>query len=84
MDYRLFEVTNFRGIQQLKLDLGIYPKSKIFTLVGLNESGKSTILEAINFFHYKKSDLESLELKGYKINDIHNLVPISKRSNCYY
>lgn len=81
MDYRLFEVTNFRGIQQLKLDLGIYPKSKIFTLVGLNESGKSTILEAINFFHYKKSDLESLELKGYKINDIHNLVPISKRSN---
>ena len=47
MRYIQFEIKNFKGIKHLVLDLKTYPQSEIFSLVGLNESGKTTILEAI-------------------------------------
>lgn len=50
MKYTKFVIKNFKGISELSLDLTRYPNGKIFPLVGLNESGKSTILEGINFF----------------------------------
>lgn len=79
MRYRSFVIKNFRGIQELKLDLP--PNPSIITLVGLNESGKTTILEAINYFRYNPESLEPLEIKGYGIKDPHSLIPISKKSN---
>jgi predicted ATP-dependent endonuclease of OLD family len=45
-----FEIENFKGIQKSSLDFSKVPHANIFTLVGLNESGKTTILEAINSF----------------------------------
>ncbi len=53
MKHTYFEVWNFKGIEHIKLDFSSSPNSNIYTLVGLNESGKTTILEAINFFTYK-------------------------------
>ena len=50
MKYKSFTITNYKGIKNLHLDLDIQPDYKIYTLVGLNESGKTTILEAINDF----------------------------------
>lgn len=50
MKYTQFYIKNFKGIDSLELDLTKIPNPSIFTLVGLNESGKTTILEAINFF----------------------------------
>lgn len=50
MRYTKFEIKNFKGINDLTLDLSNLPSGKIFPLVGLNESGKTTILEAVNFF----------------------------------
>lgn len=50
MKYLKFKIKKFKGIEELEIDLTKYPKGKIFPLVGLNESGKTTILEAINFF----------------------------------
>lgn len=38
------------------LDLDIQPDHKIYTLVGLNESGKTTILEAINDFEFEVAE----------------------------
>ena len=55
MRYARFVIKKFKGIQELELDLKRLSKGKVFPLVGLNESGKTTILEAINFF---KEDLE--------------------------
>lgn len=81
MKFTCLEINNFRGVQHVKLLLNSNPKSKIFTLVGLNESGKTTILEAINFFSYKTESLEPLDLKGYSIEDPHSLIPIASRSN---
>lgn len=48
MKYLTFKVRNYKGIQNLVLNIGGAPASSIFTLVGLNESGKTTVLEAIS------------------------------------
>lgn len=52
MKYIKFEIENYKGVKKLELDLSIEPDHKIYTLIGLNESGKTTILEAINDFEY--------------------------------
>ncbi|WP_406823948.1 AAA family ATPase [Pedobacter sp. KACC 23697] len=77
--YFLFE--NFKGIDSQKLELNKSSDGKIFTLVGLNESGKTTVLEAINYFAYKPETLNALKLDNYEVSDIHNLIPINKRDN---
>lgn len=81
MKFTYFDITNFKGIEHIRLDFTNSPKQNIYTLVGLNESGKTTILEAINFFRFKNESLDPLELKGYNIEDIHDLIPICKRDN---
>ncbi|MDM1380984.1 ATP-dependent nuclease [Myroides marinus] len=81
MKFTYFRFKNFKGIEDEKIDLSKNPDSNIFTLVGLNESGKTTILEAINFFKYKSESLDVLELKEYEVKDIHSLIPINKRDN---
>lgn len=48
MRYTTFHIQNYKGIKDLSLDLERSPDFKIYSLVGLNESGKTTILEAIN------------------------------------
>ena len=48
MLYQKFIIKNYKGIKEVNLDLR---NSKILTLVGLNESGKTTILESINWLY---------------------------------
>jgi hypothetical protein len=60
------EIRNFRGIKELRLDFSGKPKMNVFTLVGLNESGKTTILEAINHFSYKDETLNPLQLRSFE------------------
>lgn len=81
MRFRYFDIKNFRGIDHVRISLDSIPEVSVYTLVGLNESGKTTILEAINYFSYKTDKLDSLELPGYAIKDPHSLIPIGKRSN---
>lgn len=47
MRYTKFVIENYKGIQNLTIDLSKQPFNRIHTFVGLNESGKTTILEAI-------------------------------------
>ncbi len=68
MRYSKFEIKKYKGIEKLVLDLDSIPVLNIFTLVGLNESGKTTILEAINSFQNPAKDNNEL-------------IPKSKRSN---
>jgi len=81
MKYSFFEIENFKGIEKIKIEINKSPRLDVYTLVGLNESGKTTILEAINAFTYKTEALEPLELPRYSINDVHELIPICKREN---
>ncbi len=50
MKYIEFRIKNFKGIKDLTIDLTKNPNGNVIPLVGLNESGKTTILEAINLF----------------------------------
>src|SRR5688572_27665319 len=80
MKYSAFVIKNFKGIQDLKFDLsGRSPTSKIFTLVGLNESGKTTLLEALAFFYDNIKNEKELTITKSFVDDVHELIPKSKK-----
>ena len=81
MRHSYFEISNFKGIGHIRLDFEAHPRSNVYTLVGLNESGKTTILEALNFLSYKIETLDPLDLPGYSTKSVYDLIPINKRSN---
>lgn len=62
MKYTKFVIENFKGIEKVELDLTKLPNANIFTLVGLNESGKTSILKAINLLHNNVSSSQAHEL----------------------
>ncbi len=70
MRYKQFEIKNFKGIKEITFPLDKTEEGKIFTLVGLNESGKTTILEAISLLN---EDIED--------SDKHKLIPKSESSS---
>ena len=45
-------INNYKGIEDVTLSLESAPLNNVFTLVGINESGKTTILEVVNSFGY--------------------------------
>jgi len=72
LKYIKFEIENYRGISdKLTIDL---EKSSLIPLIGINECGKTTILQAIYCFdyindtEYQKKHLENL-LNLYKTSD---------------
>ena len=83
MRYTSFSIYNFKGIQNLQLNLDETPASKVFTLVGLNESGKTTIMEALSFFHENIRDINehNLTLHPSGIIDKHSLIPKNRKDN---
>ena len=50
MDIKRISIRNFKGIKSLTIDFSTLSPLRFYTLIGLNESGKTTILEAINNF----------------------------------
>lgn len=68
--YTKFEVKNFKGIKNIEFDLVTGKGHKVFTLVGLNESGKTTILEAIDLFQ-----------KDVPEQERHTIIPKSRKTN---
>lgn len=70
MHYTNFYIKNYKGIKDLTIDLEREPSTNIITLVGLNESGKTTILEAISTLENEPNE-----------NDRHKLIPKSKKFN---
>ena len=52
MKFNKIEIKNYKGIEETVLELSNSPKGNVYTLVGINESGKTSILEAINSFEY--------------------------------
>ncbi|MBP2560338.1 hypothetical protein J2857_003107 [Neorhizobium galegae] len=50
MRYKKFRIRNFKGIKDTTVNLGNNNNVGVYTFVGLNESGKTTVLEAIHSF----------------------------------
>lgn len=63
MYYTSFRIQNFKGIKDTTIKLAEQSKVGVFAFVGLNESGKTTILEAIHSF---SPDLATSEVVGGK------------------
>lgn len=59
MRYKSFRLKNFKGVTDATVKLGDGDGANVVTLIGLNESGKTTILEGIYTF---SPDLESKTL----------------------
>lgn len=81
MQYTHFEIKNFKGISHIRLDLDMPPKGKVITLVGLNESGKTTILDAMAYFRPAIDDPDPLILMELNRADPNDLIPIAFQSN---
>ncbi len=77
MHYTKFSLKNFKGIENLTIRL----TGDVTTLVGLNESGKTTILEAICCFSYGSEDLQVINPGLKSLRDPEQWIPISKRAN---
>jgi predicted ATP-dependent endonuclease of OLD family len=73
MKHTFFEIRNFKGIKRIRLEFDKKPSGNVYTLVGLNESGKTTILEAMHFFESKTLKVDALGLHGYSIGDLRQL-----------
>ncbi|MFB2553913.1 ATP-dependent nuclease [Ensifer soli] len=72
MRYTKFRIQNFKGIKDTTIDLDSNGDASIFPLVGLNESGKTTILEAIYSF---SPDYSSIRLFGDRVDTVEDNVP---------
>jgi ABC-type Mn2+/Zn2+ transport system ATPase subunit len=59
MRFVSFVIKNFRGVKEATIDL-VPAGAGIFTFIGLNESGKTTVLEAIASFQLRGGDEKSL------------------------
>ena len=61
MRYKSFRIQNFKGIKDTTVRLETVGGASVFAFVGLNESGKTTVLEAIHSF---SPDAATSELLG--------------------
>lgn len=80
MRYNWFEIRNFRGIRHARIEL-VPGGAGIFTLIGLNESGKTTILEAIGSFRAQGSEEKSLYQAADVPEDPASFVPKHQKFN---
>ena len=77
MRYKRFEINNFKGANKIVLSLDRIPQTNVFSLVGLNESGKTTILEAIHWFYqpdfYNTNDL----IPKSELDNFNNVIKVT-------
>ena len=62
LEYRSLRIQNFRGIREVEID---FKKNQLILLLGLNESGKTSILKAIESFDFSNDPESVSKLKPY-------------------
>jgi predicted ATP-dependent endonuclease of OLD family len=83
MKFNSFTIKNFKGIEKATFNIK-RNSGNIFTIIGLNESGKTTILEAINFLTSKNfEDHQAVVNKDSSIEpeNFIELIPLAKLAN---
>ncbi len=76
-----FKISNFRGIESATISLAERIHTPIVTLIGLNESGKTTILEALSHFSTGDPIVSKIFEEKSEQGEALTLVPISKKAN---
>ena len=74
-----FEIENYKGIVKTKIELAGRIDSPVVTLIGLNESGKTTILEAISQFVSSDRSVSSLYFFSPENKDEFSFIPVSRK-----
>lgn len=72
-----FEIQNYKGIVKTRIELS--GRSPVVTLIGLNESGKTTVLEAISQFVSGDKSVSSLYPFSPENRDEFTFIPASKK-----
>jgi predicted ATPase len=67
---------NFKGAKNVTLDISKRVESPVITLIGLNESGKTTILEGLSYFVTGDNSVSSLFDGVHSKSDVAGLIPI--------
>ena len=80
MRLKQIEANNFKGIENVKLSLEKSPHNNVFTLVGINESGKTTILEAMNSLEYN-AEKQLSTISNAIIPTPEEIIPVKYRTN---
>lgn len=75
-----FQIKNFKGAEDVSIDLESRSSSPVLTLIGLNESGKSTLLEAISHFVTGDKSIASLFEGSYAQASALSLIPLHRKA----
>ena len=76
-----FQALNFKGIEDVKITLDELPNSNVYCFVGLNESGKTTILESLDAYRGWTETLKPVTSSRSEVLDKKRFIPKSKISN---
>lgn len=79
--HKSISITNYKGIRDITINFGATPQARVHTLVGLNESGKTTVLEAFNLLNYTMESLTDIVSAPTQDTDPFSFIPISQRTN---
>ncbi|WP_050437987.1 AAA family ATPase [Pseudomonas fulva] len=74
-----FEIKNYKGIVSTRIELAGRLDNPVVTLIGLNESGKTTILEAISQFVSSDRSVSRLYFFSPENKDQFTFIPASKK-----
>lgn len=70
-----FEIVNFKGISSTTINLSDEIPGNIITLIGLNESGKTTILEALSHFFTEDEETATFVETVHQRASLQDLIP---------
>lgn len=75
-----FQIKNFKGIKKTTIALDDRTDNPVITLIGLNESGKTTVLEALSNFVSNDTLVSSLFKPVRPRSTSADIIPISQRA----
>lgn len=75
-----FKIDTFKGIQKVSLDISSKSTSPVITLIGLNESGKTTILEALSLYATGDRSVASIFEGQYAVTSGLRLIPMNLKA----